>query len=145
MATVQASGVVSGRGVFWRKGKGKAVWPYIQVFEAIESPVPGKKDIRVWTCRLSAASDAGIIPYLTAMKWVAVTGQFTVTHTVAGSVTFLLTRCVIQLGPRQTTADDPVYAALAERAHFNAPRTEKTIGDQVDAISLEEDAKLLPG
>lgn len=144
MATVQVSGVVSGRGVFWKAGRGRTQYPHIQVMEPIESPVPGARDLRIWTCLLSPSADAEILPFLHSQKWVCVTG-FLVVKPVSGGQVFLLTRCNVQLGPVQSVKDDPVFAIMAERRNHNAPRTEKTIGDQVDAISLEEDASLLPG
>lgn len=145
MATVQVSGVVSGKGVFWRKGKGRATFPHIQVMEPIASPVPGTRDLRIWTCRLSAASDADVLPFLHSMKWVCVTGQLVVVTDGPGQTRFVLTRCTLQLGPVQAPANDPVFQVMSERKNFNAPKTERTSGDQVDAISLEEDASLLPG
>jgi len=145
MASVQVSGVVSGRGVFWQPGRGRTQYPHIQVMEPIESPVPGARDLRIWTCRLSPSGDHELLPFLHSMKWVCVTGLLTVLVNKEGQSRFLLSRCLIQLGPVQSAKDDPVYAVLAERKNFNAPRTGETRGDQVNAISLEEDAKLLPG
>lgn len=144
MATVQVAGVVSGRGVFWKPGKTKTNFPHIQVMENIPSPVPGARDIRIWTCRLSPAADRDLLPYLRGMTWVCVVGQLLVVP-VQGGVNLVLTRCIVQLGPEHTIKDNPVFQTLTERKHFSAPKTEKTSGDQVDAVELEEEASLLPG